>query len=743
MKAKRVFLPVLLLLFLMSRGTSEEASCKPFDLVFLIDSSGSVSFTDPENFRTQLVKALLNIVQDSEVNRIGVYQFAGWKATQEEEEKARVVPFTRIPKELEQRSLALKRMKSLVDEKLAFFEKSAASDFNYAFQELLGEVLRERGDHSHAPPLWIVLISDGTFEVGEGIWTHPLYIEKARERFNKVSTRYLNEAARSYFLQQVLPRIDDPKIHYTVINPAREAMEHGEVLKVLANRGKAHGEILAFRGFPLKNTLLPVLQNLPWADTLPIVHWTQYEAFPRTPPFERTFTVYPGMEAVVVLFSSRGAFHSTILGPHGPIEVEGSRSRIWGEGEACRVYTLSNLPSGEYRVRVLVENPEGEGELEMLVYYHFAIKALVEFDEPGRRVAPGKIASISVKLTSETARLRDLFALPGFQGYLELLGTQGEPVVSHALELKEQKEGSYSVQIPRDAKPGEVSARLQVRAVPRPNGDFALRLDASTQNRICISPVLHVEFDQTKIVAGETVQLLGSSPSGTVPVDQPVKVNLQRRDGKREKSASMRWSPSQGRFVEQVKMEEAGEWTVATPHSGLIEIIPGGQGNLLVLRAPIPPWKMALGGFLLLLLACTALALYWKKRSRWDAERIVVLDNDMCPVSEHFLREMSVGFSSRRALGTPEAEGRVWFRLKGNGKRVVTQVRPADEVSHLYVNDNPVQRWFPLAEEDLILLETSGRSLYYRFFVDESVDVFAQEKYEGSGMDDEVLILEE
>lgn len=191
---KRLFLPVLFiivsaaLLSLYAQETPEAAPAAPspeekplpehpgrekledkrasenLDIVFVIDSSKSMTWTDPEGFRKVAVKAFLDITQDRGGDRIAVLQFAGWNETESSE--AVVFPLTEIPFDEAERGKAIREMKEALTTKMNLSGKG--TDFNYAFQKDVFQIIQKRNEENALNNLWIVLLTDGEMDVVEG-----------------------------------------------------------------------------------------------------------------------------------------------------------------------------------------------------------------------------------------------------------------------------------------------------------------------------------------------------------------------------------------------------------------------------------------------------------------------------------------------------------------------------------------------------------------------------------------------
>ena len=61
----------------------EQVGTGKLDIIFAVDASRSVMWTDPGEFRKALVASLIDITQDQGGGRIAVVQFGGWKETQD------------------------------------------------------------------------------------------------------------------------------------------------------------------------------------------------------------------------------------------------------------------------------------------------------------------------------------------------------------------------------------------------------------------------------------------------------------------------------------------------------------------------------------------------------------------------------------------------------------------------------------------------------------------------------------
>ncbi|MFH1423294.1 MAG: VWA domain-containing protein [Planctomycetota bacterium] len=173
------------------------------DIAFVIDSSGSMTWTDPQQFRKVAVKAFLDITQDRGGDRIAVLQFAGWNET--DSFGSVVFPFTEIPANEEDRDKIIKEAKEAIETKMTSFGK--ATDFNYAFKKGIFQIMEERKEKGSKNDLWVVLLTDGSMDVVEGSTVREEYKEKAIEEGKKVTRETLNKVATELFEKEVLPQL--------------------------------------------------------------------------------------------------------------------------------------------------------------------------------------------------------------------------------------------------------------------------------------------------------------------------------------------------------------------------------------------------------------------------------------------------------------------------------------------------------------------------------------------------------
>lgn len=203
------------------------------DIVFLIDSSKSMTYTDPEEFRKVAVKAFLDITQDRGGDRIAVFQFAGWNET--EPQGAVVFPLTEIPSDEAEREKVLSEAKEAIKTKITPFGK--ATDFNYAFQKCVLEIIQKRNEENAANKLWVLLLTDGEMDVVEGE-VRPAYVTKAKAdqpQGAKINREMLNKAATEMFEAEVIPALlaAEKNLFITCINLSSA---ESDILKMLSKK---------------------------------------------------------------------------------------------------------------------------------------------------------------------------------------------------------------------------------------------------------------------------------------------------------------------------------------------------------------------------------------------------------------------------------------------------------------------------------------------------------------------------
>lgn len=343
---------------------------KSLDIVFVLDDSGSMKYTDAEEFRKLAVKAFLDLTQDRGGDRIAVVRFAGWQETIDE--GFLLVPFTEIPEDEKERMKVLNSMKKTITEKIT--ASGTTTDFNFAFGVALKEVLEKRGKTER--PLWVILFTDGDMYVRKEPGRELPDIYKKELGKLPPYPKTLRKLAIGIFGKKILSEVAKiPNLYMTCIKlKGKKEEKKSIVLDLIVQKLKA--KMLEGSRENLKAVFLEALGSLPKGLYRPgITKGYGYvkETLKTGESKEFTLHVFQGsVSTKVVLFANDSRFSATVLNKGGQTVYPSEGKTIPGEGDEYRVLDLKDLPWGDYRL--LIKNEaDREISVEKIIYTEFAI----------------------------------------------------------------------------------------------------------------------------------------------------------------------------------------------------------------------------------------------------------------------------------------------------------------------------------------------------------------------------------
>ncbi len=519
------------------------------DVVFVLDSSNSIAQSDPDGRGRDLLRAAADFLQGRAGDRVAVVQFAGWYETQEK--KVVAFPLTPIPAPGKADEFRASFGAALAGVKVF----GQASDVNVAFKEGLSRIAEGRGASKN--PWWIVVVTDGDFDVLEPDKVRPEYKELAEKKFGGADVDTINQAAGEIFRTETRPnfvKASGSAVTMSGISLAKDPEGNKRIQDVVGD-GARIGNLTAT---PLKDLLVPLI------GTSPLLRpgrsgFYGYARGKTTVPVH----VYEGATATRVLaysFKDKDAkLKATWKGA--------GRAEVVGDGP-YQVLHLRDVPAGDYAVEI-----EGGGpEVEAVAWAEFGHAASAKLlSKPtiaaGEKIAVEARVEVGGKPVAEPAFLADLSA------QVQVKGPAG---VGRLHDLRFEREGVAKFEMATEV-PGEYELLVTFRGVP--DGSFQPVTFAAGPVALK-AQVLHsflASFTSGKapVWLGEpvTLQVRPTYPIGEEQRGLLKSVPVKRPDGTIER-------------VEVAWTRTHWEGRLKTAASGVHELVP--EENPAYLLRPVP-----------------------------------------------------------------------------------------------------------------------------------------------------------
>jgi hypothetical protein len=313
---------ILALVSLLAVPVQQE---EELEVIFVVDSSNSMKRNDPKGLRTQIAGIMVDFLGKNRAVTVSVVQFAGWNESQKE----KVV--------LLSRKTDRKEIASSLENLSAFGD---ASDINVAFEIGIPRILQAREKAGTKGPLWIVILTDGEFDVIEESDIRPIYETLAERDFPQLYEEEpdvaLNRAALRILSSTLRKEYRDIPLIVSGINLGREKVDDKSTFhKLVTLEGRQEGRVLQVEKSVLLDVVVPLLMQSPdWKKGRETFYGYRPPGKTREP-----FHVYPGsVEAEVVAWGPS---------PDYKIDVTSGESRTFGEGNSHRLISLEPSTPGD------------------------------------------------------------------------------------------------------------------------------------------------------------------------------------------------------------------------------------------------------------------------------------------------------------------------------------------------------------------------------------------------------------
>jgi len=556
-----------------------------FDIIFAIDASGSVGWTDPTRFRTALVNSLIDITQNGGGDRISVIQFAGWNETA----KAGSVIFnlTPIPEMPKLREFLLLEIKNAVETRLA--NLGVATDFNYLFEKAVKEILGQRGETGNKNKIWLIIVSDGSMEVVEGEDVREAYRAKLVGESKIINRPNLNQAAMEIFQQEVLPGIAANKdLYITCINLGKG--EPGEALAKIAELPNTR--ILNTSDGNLKSVLVEMFAAAPeeFPDYgLPRGFGYFKSDIVSSSEITASFKIYQGAtSSKILLLGTTDKFSLDIKNKDG-ISIAGKPNiTMLGKGACYRLIDIANEKFGEYDI--VVSNTSGSTEIfELLEYSTFDYTPFIGAASLGAEFYPGEslLFEVGLRDTRTGMFITDSSLIPQIEAVLSITDVDGN-VDEQVVKFLDTGTAETTVRytLPEDAPGGEYLMEVKIAAIKDTvSGKYAYVSEPVEVVFSVLSPVVELNFSLEEALLGQEVDVVGKVTMGALAETQKqegILTKVIHAVSHAQKDVQLAWDEESGSLRGKVVLDKVDEWRLQKSALGTGQIKPSVPGKISI-----------------------------------------------------------------------------------------------------------------------------------------------------------------
>jgi hypothetical protein len=490
------------------------------DVIFAIDASGSVQWTDPNAFRKTIVNLFIDIIRDHDVDRVAVVQFAGWNETTAR--GSTVFKLTELPALAQTRDIIVADFKNAINFELESF--GAATDFNYAFDVAIQEILDERQNAGSKNKVWLILISDGSMDVVERNEVRAAYSARVSAESKSVNRPNLNEAATEIFLNDTLPKVAALKDMFITCIALGKG-EPGEPLVKISELPNA--EMLRMSGQNLKSVLLGAFDGLP--EDFP--RWGIQDGFDYlssviepSSSLSHAFHIYQAASRTrLLLLGSAPGFSIDVVDRDGASIVGRANLSMSGRGDSYRLVDIATEAFGDYSV-VVTNESNSPLSIELIESADFDLTVFVDTTEVKPEFYPDETLAFTAQLRESrtSTPITDGVLVSDSVLIYEIRDVDGN-VTSSSVAFSTPQDASTRVEylLPTDAPGGEYE--LLVSAGILKNDDTGRYAFISKPVRIAcsvLSPIVELSFSEQEAFVGQTIRVIGKLTKGSLTEKQ-------------------------------------------------------------------------------------------------------------------------------------------------------------------------------------------------------------------------------
>jgi hypothetical protein len=555
------------------------------DVVFLLDSSGSMWRADAEKSRYALIEAFAGLCWAHDGDRIGVAQFAGWKRTGELAEP--LLSLRDIPEGAADRQRLINDLVAKLD---AVEPLGTATDFNAAIELALPTV----GISSPRPEgrsLLAIVLSDCETGVVDGDSVRQEYVDLATSIYDDIDPVALDLAACSIFYTSTLPRFlhGGGRLSIVALGPAKEPP--GDFLR---KAKLASGiDVISVETSGLKNTFLKLLDAARKGGAR--TESADAQAL-RGSSLSLSLEILPGTRATRVAIFGDSAEYDVTVTPQPGTEQDEVQLTVLGLNRPQRVIWLDGLAPGRYLLQI--KGRDGNSVAAQVACLASVETSLaIRSPENSAVQVHGEPLVVKASLIGRDGKsVSDPRLLAQTRVTVSLTDPDGT-VSRDEIRFAGKPNGDFEASLPTaDLIPSHCRFSAQLRILPQADGaapsapvDLTLAYDAPEQFlNVLLVPGLKAGFAKDTAWAGHTVRVSGTLvPAVNYPPDT-IWVDLSP-DGHVDLKRT-------GAVYEgDVVFPQSGTWRIARKESGSVVIVPEGivkiditTPALRVLRAAPP-----------------------------------------------------------------------------------------------------------------------------------------------------------
>ncbi len=555
------------------------------DIIFAIDASGSMKWTDPSSFRKTVAHSFISLVRHHGGDRVAVVQFAGWDETSRA--GSLIYKLTSIPKVAKLRKVLLPQIEAAINTKLGSF--GTATDFNFAFERAVKEILDQRAQSEEKNKIWLILVSDGSMEVVEGNDVREAYRSRLMVQGKGVNRANLNQAAIEMFTDEVLPKIAANRdMFVTCIN-----LGAGEPSDILVKISELpNGQLLRTSDENLKTVLIEAFMGLPGGfQTYGVPEGFGYlkAKVAAGSAVASPFHIYQGASTTrLLLLGSTRDFKIDIKNEAGVSILDKASVVVHGKGGSHRLVSIADEVFGDYTLEV-TNSSDSTGTFELLECAEFDLDAFVGVAGLKSEFYPGNTIDFEVGLreTSTSAFVTDPALISEAVGLLlvtDVDGSTTEDVVTFAGLQTAKASAQYSV--PDDAPGGEYELLVRLGAIKETvSGRYAFVSEPVRITFSVLSPVVDLHFAREEVFIGQPVEVVGTVATGSLTGKQKqegIKAKVVHVGSRTEKEVELTWDEESGQLHGTIALDEMNEWQIEKSPLGTGQMKPAEPEQVVV-----------------------------------------------------------------------------------------------------------------------------------------------------------------
>lgn len=553
------------------------------DIVFLLDSSGSMWRADAEKSRYALIEAFASLCFARKGDRIGVAQFAGWNRTGELAEP--LLSLRDIPEDAADRQRLVEDLAARLD---AVEPLGTATDFNAAIDIALPAV----GIASPRPEgryLLAVILSDGETSVVDGNSVRQEYIDLATKIFDDINPSFLGHAASNIFYTRTLPRLQLGGGRLAIVTLGPVAEPPGDFLRKAKLASDV--DVVEVEESGLRNAFLKLLDAARKGGVRAGPADVQVL---RGSKLSLRLEILPGTRATrVAIFGASAEYDVTVTSPPGT-EQDVVPFTVFGLNRRQRVIWLDGLTPGRYVLQISGrdDNPVA---VEVACLADVETALAIRSPENSAVQVHGEPMVVKASVIGRDGKpVDDPRLLAQTRVTISLADPDGT-VSGDEISFAGKPDGNFEASLPTaNLIPGHCRFSARLRILPLSDGagstpgtvrttpsDLTLAYDAPEQYlNILLVPRLEVGFAKDVAWAGHTVRVSGTLVPAVNFPPETIWVDLSPDE---HVDLKLTGSTYEGDIV----FRRPGTWRITRQKSGSVVVVPDDMAKIDITAAAL------------------------------------------------------------------------------------------------------------------------------------------------------------